>query len=134
MPDQTLVITPETLQRLSALRSEPKFHEENLYPGAPTEDVRLRLEQAVNGTLDRLSVGLQESPRKSFVLAEFLRMLKAFEAEDTEEREQACTYCERVMKIWALRVRTDCSTIGYMDLILNRSPNPLPPFQHEQLF
>ena len=33
------------------------------------------------------------------MLSEFLEMLKAFKHEDTEEREQACTYCERVMGI-----------------------------------
>jgi hypothetical protein len=99
MPDQSLIITPEVLQRLSALRSLSKFGEEDLYPGAPTEEVRLNAERAVNAMLDRLAVGLPESPRKSYVLSEFLEMLRAFEHEDTEEREQACTYCERVMHI-----------------------------------
>ena len=33
------------------------------------------------------------------MLSEFLEMLTAFEHEDTEEKEQACTYCERVMEI-----------------------------------
>ncbi len=99
MPDQSLIVTPEVLRRLSALRSESKFNEENLYPGAPTEEIRLNAERAVNTMLDRLAVGLPASPRKSYVLAEFLEMLKAFEHEDTEEREQACTYCERVMAI-----------------------------------
>ncbi len=99
MPDQSLIVTPEVLQRLSTLRSESKFNEENLYPGAPTEEIRLKVERAVNTMLDRLAVGLRQSPRKSYVLSEFLEMLKAFEHEDTEEREQACTYCERVMGI-----------------------------------
>ena len=99
MPDQSLTLTPEVLQHLAALRSESKFNEENLYPGAPTEEIRFRAEQAVNSMLDRLRVGLTQSPRKSYVLSEFLKMLKAFEDEDTEEREQACTYCELVMEI-----------------------------------
>ncbi len=99
MPDQSLTVTPQVLRHLSTLRSESKFIEEDLYPGAPTEEIRCRAEQAVNSMLDRLSVGLAQSPRKSYVLSEFLEMLKAFEDEDTEEKEQACTYCERVMKI-----------------------------------
>ncbi len=99
MPDQPLIVTPEVLHRLSALRSESKFNEETLYPGAPTNEIRLNAERAVNTMLDRLAVGLPTSPRKSYVLSEFLEMLKAFEHEDTEEREQACTYCERVMSI-----------------------------------
>jgi hypothetical protein len=99
MPEQSLIVTPEILHRLSALRSESKFNEENLYPGAPTEEIRSDAEGAVNAMLDRLVLGLPASPRKSYVLSEFLEMLKAFEHEDTEEREQACTYCERVMNI-----------------------------------
>jgi hypothetical protein len=99
MPDQSLTVTPEVLQRLSALRAESKFNEGNLYPGAPTEEIRLNAERAVNAMLNRLAFGLRQSPRKSYVLSEFLEMLKAFEHEDTEEKEQACTYCERVMEI-----------------------------------
>ncbi len=99
MPDQSLIVTPEVLQRLAALRSESKFGEEGLYPGAPTEEVRLNAERAMNAMLDQLAIGLPQSPRKSHVLSECLEMLKAFEHEDTEEREQACTYCERVMDI-----------------------------------
>lgn len=102
MPDQTLTISPEVLQRVSTLRSEPKFYEKDFYPGAPTEKVRLRAERAVNAMLDRLSVGLEKWPRKSYVLSEFLEMLKGFEHEDTEEREEACTYCELVMEILSI--------------------------------
>lgn len=101
MPDQNLTTTPEILSQLSALRNSPKFHEEreHFYPGAPTEEIRLAAEQAVNTMLDRIQTGVLASPRKLFVMAEFLQMLKAFEYGDTEEREQACTYCERVMEI-----------------------------------
>jgi len=99
MPDQLLILAPEILQRLSVLRSEPKFSQESFYPGAPTEEIRLKAQREVNAMLDRLPAGLRESPQKSYVLSEFLEMLKAFEHEDAEEREHACTYCERVMDI-----------------------------------
>ena len=99
MPDHTLILSPEALQGLSALQSEPKFHPEHLYPGARTEEVRRNAEAAINALLGRLRVGLPASPRKSYVLSECLDMLKAFEGKDTEEREQACTYCERVMEL-----------------------------------
>jgi hypothetical protein len=36
------------------------------------------------------------------VLSEFLQMLEAFEGHDTEEREKACAYCERVMDLLAI--------------------------------
>ena len=102
MSDQALSITPQLLQQLAALRAEPKFQEEGLYPGAPTEEIRQRSESAVNAMLDRLRSGLSRSPQKAYVLSEFLEMLKAFESEDTEEREQACSYCERVMEILSI--------------------------------
>jgi hypothetical protein len=97
--DHALSLTPEAFQQLADLRAEKKFQEEGMYPGAPTPEIRERSELAVNGMLDRLSAGLRHSPQKTFVISEFLRMLKAFESEDTEEREQACSYCERVMDI-----------------------------------
>jgi hypothetical protein len=99
MPDQALAITPEVLQQLGSLLSERKFEGEGLYPGAPDEDIRHRAEGAVNTMLGRLQVGLLPSPYKSYVLSEFLEMLKSFENDDTEEREQACSYCERVMDL-----------------------------------
>jgi hypothetical protein len=99
MPDQSLILTPEVSKRLSALRFQSKFGEEEFYPGAPTEEIRRNAERTVNAMLDRVAAGLAHSPRKSYVLSEFLEMLKAFEHGDTEEREQACTYCERVMEI-----------------------------------
>jgi hypothetical protein len=97
MPDQALFLTLAVNDQLAALRSTPKFQEDGLYPGAPTEEIRKSAEFAINNMLDRLRSGLPRSPQKSYVLSEFLEMLKAFEGEDTEEREKACSYCERVM-------------------------------------
>jgi hypothetical protein len=102
MSDQALSITPEVLHELATLRAESKFQKEGLYPGAPTEEIRQSSESAVNAMLGRLRSGLSRSPRKAYVLSEFLEMLKAFESADTEEREQACSYCERVMEILSI--------------------------------
>jgi hypothetical protein len=99
MPDQALILTSAVYDQLAALRSTPKFQGEGLYPGAPTEEIRKSAELAINKMLDRLKSGLPRSPQKSYVLSEFLEMLKAFESDDTEEREKACTYCERVMDL-----------------------------------
>ncbi|MEI7999466.1 MAG: DUF4844 domain-containing protein [Candidatus Omnitrophota bacterium] len=99
MDDQKINVTPEVIKGLSALRAESKFHAEDMYPGSPSEDIRISGERAINAMLDRLQSGLKGSPRKSFVLSEFMTMLKNFENEDTEEREQACGYCERVMDL-----------------------------------
>jgi len=99
MADQFLDVTSEVLQRLSVLRAEPKFGKRGFYPGAPTQEIRLNAERAVNIMVERLTAGLPGSPRKAYVLSEFLEMLRAFEHADTEEREEACTYCEHVMDI-----------------------------------
>ncbi len=99
MSDQALSITPQLLEQLAALRAEPKSQEEGLYPGAPTEEIRQSSEKVVNAMVGRLRSRLPRSPQKAYVLSEFLEMLKAFESQDSEEREQACSYCERVMEI-----------------------------------
>jgi Domain of unknown function (DUF4844) len=98
MPDQALILTSAVVDQLAALRSAPKFQEEGLYR-PPTEEIRKSAELAINNMLDRLRSGLPRSPQKAYVLSEFLEMLKAFEGGDTEEREKACTYCERVMDL-----------------------------------
>ena len=99
MNDHAIILSPEVIQQLSALHSESKFQAEGMYPGAPDEDIRVNSERIVNEMLDGLQAGLHQSPRKSYVIAQFLEMLKCFEHDDTEEREQACRYCERVMDI-----------------------------------
>ncbi len=53
--------------------------------------------------LELLLAGLRDSPQKSFVLSHFLQMLKNFEYVDSEEREQACAYCEQVMNILQIK-------------------------------
>ena len=83
------------------MRYKTKFMEDTkrLYPGAPDEQIRQRAETAVNAMLDRLRIGLQRSPRKSYVLSEFAKLLKDFDGEDSEEKEEACEYCEEVMAL-----------------------------------
>ena len=96
---QVLNIAPETMKALAALREESKFHERDFYPGAPNEAARLEAESAVDAMLDRLLAGLEASPTKEFVLTEFQVMLDGFDSPETEEREEICAYCERVMFI-----------------------------------
>jgi hypothetical protein len=56
-------------------------------------------EKAINAMLRQLQPHLSKGTDKSFVISQFLAMLKDFESADTEEKEQACGYCERVMEI-----------------------------------
>ena len=101
MPDKDLVITSAVLQKLIALRAEPKFHKDwdRFYSGAPTEEIRRKAESAMNKMLERLLTGIKKSPKKSYVLAEFSELLNSFVHHDSEEREECCEYCERVMKL-----------------------------------
>lgn len=99
MNDHPISVTPSVVRGLAALRAESKFHEEETYPGAPDEGIRLRAEKAVNAMLDRLKERLSSPLKKSEVLAEFLEMLRHFEEDDTEERERACDYCMQVMDL-----------------------------------
>lgn len=99
MADQLLNITRESLAELAALRSESKFHAHDFYPGAPDEAARREAEETVNRMLDRIVAGLPKSPSKVFVLSEFQIMLDGFDSPETEEREEICAYCERVMSV-----------------------------------
>jgi hypothetical protein len=91
--------TRNALAGLAALRAEAKFHAHDLYPGAPNEATRLNAQQAVDRMLDRIVAGLPKSPSKAFVLSEFQIMLDGFDSPETEEREEVCAYCERVMSL-----------------------------------
>jgi hypothetical protein len=99
MADQALNITREVLAELASLRAEAKFHAHDFYPGAVNEVDRVEAEETVNKMLDRVVVGLPTKPRKAFVLAEFQTMLDSYDSPETEEREEICAYCERVMSV-----------------------------------
>jgi hypothetical protein len=99
MPDQALNISREALAELASLRAEAKFHARGFYPGAASEANRLEAEETVNKMLDRVLVGLPKKPRKAFVLAEFQTMLDSYDSPETEEREEICVYCERIMSV-----------------------------------
>lgn len=89
------------LKALQSLRAEKKFQEdeEDMYPGAPDEETRLRCEGAINQMIDALIQGLPKQSTTAFVLSEFEKHLNLLSDEDTEEREMACVYCERIMNI-----------------------------------
>jgi Domain of unknown function (DUF4844) len=99
MADQTIQDIDEALARLAALRAEAKFYARGFYPGAMNETDRLYAERAVDRMLDRIIVGLSRSPTKAFVLSEFQAMLDRFDSAESEEREEICHYCERVMSL-----------------------------------
>jgi hypothetical protein len=98
MADQALRLTGETIGELQSLRAQVKFAPEALYR-APTDAVRQTSATHIDALLDRLLVGLAQSPTKLFVLGEFKSTLTEFEVADSEEQDRACMYLERIMDI-----------------------------------
>lgn len=94
-----LTINSNTIQSLKNLQSQKKFAEEGLYSGAPNESIRTRCEKLINELLEEVIVNIEQTPQKEFVMNEFMKTLAPFDEEDTEEREQACEYLERIMTI-----------------------------------
>ena len=99
-----LNITDQTITELKKLREEKKFLEMEgvYYPGAPTEEIRLELEKKLDHTIDILIDNIKANPTKKYLLSRFSLMLNKFTEYDTEEREQICFYCEKIMDIFGV--------------------------------
>ncbi len=86
--------------RLQNLRSESKFAEfsPTLYPGAPTEVVRVRCERALNRYLEDL-LDLTSRPwSKQLVMNRTRTLLVEFQSEDSEERDRLLDYLEETLE------------------------------------
>ena len=90
--------TPEVFSTLQALRDNKKFVEERFYPGAPSEEIRLRCEARVNRFLDEVIAVLQRGAKKEEFFASARALEDSFDAEDTEEREKADDYVGEAMR------------------------------------
>ncbi len=103
--DATMLnITDQTITELKKLREEKKFleMEGGHYPGAPSEEIRLELEKKLDYTIDILIDNIKANPTKKYLLSRFSLMLNKFTEYDTEEREQICFYCEKIMDIFGV--------------------------------
>jgi hypothetical protein len=89
------------IARLEHLRSRPKFGPDPIlmYPGAPSEEVRVRCETALNRLVDEIIRGLPSNPSESFVRERFRALLSRVEGEDSEERDRVLSYLEEIMEI-----------------------------------
>lgn len=94
--EQTLVVTPQVISQLRALREEPKFTD---LPGAPAAAERRRTEPLFDELLDSLLVGLPQNPSKKWVLAQLDPVVAKFHLEDTELRERCVVYVQRILDI-----------------------------------
>ena len=99
--------SPESLAALRQLRAEKKFVEQELYPGAPDEEIRLRCEAAVNRFLDEFVALLARDASKNQLLSCAKALLDSFAEEDTEELEQTDTYIGEAMRAVGIEDWTD---------------------------
>lgn len=100
-PDSELKIGTPQVEQLKALRQAPKFEADPklFYPGAPNEQVRVVLEVSLNGVIDYLVQGVQQHPKKSFVLSTFKSALARADELDSEEKERLLEYFNEIMRI-----------------------------------
>jgi len=99
----SISFTPETLSRLRHLQQERKFAEEDFYPGAPTEDIRVECERRVNHFLDRVISLLQDGTTKDALIAQTTELQATFQHDDTEEREKVGDYIGETMRIISIK-------------------------------
>ena len=91
-------ITPRAFATLQGLRDKKKFVAERSYPGAPTEEIRLRCEACVNDFLDGVLAVLRHGAKKEDLFECTRRLHASFEEADTEEREKVDDYVGEMMR------------------------------------
>ena len=91
-------VTPQAFATLQDLRDKKKFVAERFYPGAPTEEIRLRCETTVNGFLDEVLDVLRRGVQKEDLFECTRKLHASFDEEDTEEREKVDDYVGETMR------------------------------------
>jgi hypothetical protein len=113
MADQTLHVTPAMLDNLNSLKTELTFGPDprTMYTGVsdPAEREAGRLVFA--HLVEVLVRDVSKHPSKDFVLQQFETALSSVPVTDTEDRERAGIYCEKIM---------DVLNIESSDGVLNR--------------
>ena len=99
--DQKIDVSQHTIEKLSELRSKPKYVDMpgTIYNGMRPESSRLLAQEQLNCLIDRLREGLPAKPSKKFALTQFAKTMAEFEAADTEDREQLLRYLGEIMDI-----------------------------------
>jgi len=99
-----LELTDNTISELRDFLAQEKFIEDSalMYPGAPSEPVRASAELIINDLVSRLMVGAPVNPTKAYVLGQFELSLSQLENFDSEERDRALSYLEKIMEILSI--------------------------------
>lgn len=102
-----LDFTPEASATLQRLRSEKKFTKEEFYPGAPTEEIRLRSEDRVNRLIEDVASLLRRGGSKDELFKQVAALHASFAEDDTEEREKVDDYVGEMMSALGIEDWTD---------------------------
>jgi hypothetical protein len=113
MADQTLHVTPAMLDNLNNLKTKLTFgpDPETMYTGVSDPAERKSAQLVFANLVDVLARDLSKHPSKVFVLQQFELALSRAPVFDTEDRERAGIYCEKIM---------DVLSIESSDGVLNR--------------
>ena len=98
-----LQLSPTVFSKLDSLKNQDKFGEDasSFYPGATSEAMRLELNGLMNKSIDDIVLVLKDCPTKAQILEQYKTGLSRFDSLnlDTEDREQVCTYYDRIREI-----------------------------------
>lgn len=97
--DEPIHVTPHMLFELNGLKDQLTFgpSRDGLYTGVYDPVARATADAAFSSLIDRLVTELPQNPSKKYLLGEFKRTLSSLTLSDTEDRERAAGYCERIM-------------------------------------
>lgn len=94
--DEPLTVDARVLEQLRDYRLAAKL---NHLPGIDVTAERDRLGENLDNLIHRLLAGVERTPTKRWVLAQFQPSLKAVEGEDTEARDHFGMEVELIMDI-----------------------------------
>ncbi|HWC62541.1 MAG TPA: DUF4844 domain-containing protein [Rhizomicrobium sp.] len=103
MPDQQLIVTPDIVARLEALKPRLRFEPDGYYTGIHDPLEREQANASFADLVGVLEKELPEHPSRKFVLQQFSSHLRKFPSVDTEDRERAATHCEKIMDVLGIR-------------------------------
>jgi hypothetical protein len=99
-----LNVSEDTLTLLAKLTDASNFEPtpDGMYMGIGDLAEREAAARVIKTMISSIQTEIQSTPSKEFVLNEFASALNQLDLFDTEDREKACEYCEKVMDVLAI--------------------------------
>ncbi len=94
--EQNLSINQHIIEQLKALRGADKFTD---LPGYDTKEEKQRLQNHLDNMLDKIIVGIEKNPKKSWLVSEMKPTIQEIYLEDTEARDRFVAYTQQVFGI-----------------------------------